>query len=158
MKHSTVKDSTTTQRVYRFFKMLALISFVSMFGSCVACHSTTEVKYGEEELYRAYDGKIKLGAKNEFSGGDPYRAIAVFSLVVFLISGVGFIVTFNKVHDVKKDDWEDDLHTLTIEQLEKRLVELPRTTRGLAKWQIAVRRKVITDMIDKRRNSPIDSE
>ncbi len=96
---------------------------------------------------------------NEYSGGDRYyRGIAAFSLVVFLISGVGLIVTFNKAYDVKKDEWEDDLDTLTIEQLEKRLFELPRTTRGLAKWQIAVRRKVITDMIDKRRNLSIGSE
>ncbi len=161
MKHSTVKHSTTTLKVFRFFKMLALISFVVSCVSCVACYSTIEVKYGEEELYVANDGKVKLGALNEFSGGDRYyRAIALFSVVVFLISGVGSILTFNKAYETDEvaDDWEGDLRNLTLEQLEKRLVELPRTTRGLAKWQIAVRRKVITDMIDKRRNSPIDSE
>lgn len=52
-------------------------------------------------------------------------------------------------------DWEKNLQTLTVEQLEKQLAELPDTPE-LADWQIAVRRKVITDVIESRRNSPIE--
>ncbi len=144
-----MKRSTTALRVLRFFKMLALISFVVSCGSCVACNATTKMELGDEEFYRASGGKIKYGAKAEFSGGQPFRSIGIFSLFVTAISGITAGVIYGRMDEPGKD-WDDALYTLTLEQLEKRLVELPNTP-GLTDWQITERRKVIIDMVNYRK-------
>ncbi len=147
-----MKHSTKALKVLRFFKMLALIGFVVSCGSCVACNATTEMTIGDEEFYAASGGKIKYGGKMEFTGGEPFRSIGGWSIIVTAISGFIACVIYGGMDGPEKDwkDWVADLDNLTLEQLEERLVELPNTP-GLADWQIPGRSKVITDMIDKRR-------
>lgn len=60
-----------------------------------------------------------------------------------------------KIVGVIRKRWEESLNDLTLEQLEETLTELP-TTPKLGAREIIKRQKVITKVIENRRNLPIE--
>lgn len=63
----------------------------------------------------------------------------------------------SKIVGVIRKRWEESLNDLTLEQLEETLTELP-TTPKLGAREITKRQKVITKVIENRRNTPINLE
>jgi hypothetical protein len=76
-------------KMFKVLKTIAILSFVVTCGSCLACNSSTNIEYGEEEFYQKPFGGVGYGGKTYFSGGHPFDLIAMFSGVLFFISGIG---------------------------------------------------------------------
>lgn len=104
---------------------ITIISFVAMFGSCVACVSSQNKGDARVDYYRGSDGQIKESVDRGVTDNERiFGIVTISAFLVGFVGSLGVLFACSEKQGEVTTEFKNQTNSMTLPELESRLKNL----------------------------------